>query len=177
MDTNLYDRFIQRAGLGPDPTLVELVEAIRAIPHARPRERSGEAVVRDWCGTCSTKHDLLRKLRPDLELRFVHRLFRLHRDAAREQLGEDFARMVPEDGFLDVHTYATILVDGRRTVIDVTFPGEPWDGRSDMAVSCGPGRDFPVETGEPFASKDALVREHGDPRMRELLVAALQASH
>jgi hypothetical protein len=176
LSPELRELFLQRAGIGPDLDLVELVEAIRSIPHGRPRERSGEAVVKDWRGTCSTKHDLLGKLRPDLELRFVHRLFRLHRDVARAQLGEEFAREVPEAGCLDFHTYATILVDGRRIAIDVTFPGEPWDGQSDMPVSCGPGEDFPAETGEPYASKDTLVKEHCDPRLRELLVAALSMS-
>lgn len=173
MSTDLYDRFVERADLDDDHTLTDLVEAIRAIPHGRPRERSGEAVVRDWRGTCSTKHDLLKKLRPDLDLQFVHRMFHLTPEAARERLGEDVAQVIPDEGFLDVHTYVRGIVNQRRTVIDVTFPGEPWDGRSDMQIPWGNGRDFEVDTGEPFASKDGLVEEHGDPQMRERLVEAL----
>lgn len=175
MSAELYDRFCERAGLSRDHTLAELIEAIRAIPHGRPRERSGEAVVRDWRGTCSTKHDLLRRLRPDLQLHFIHRMFLLTPEAARKHLGADVAEVVPEEGFLDVHTYATGMVGGRRTVIDVTFPGEPWDGQSDMQIPWGDGQDFEIGDESPFESKDKLVEEHGDPEVRRRLIEAISS--
>lgn len=172
-DERLFDRFVERARLALSPTLQEIVEAIRAIPHGRPRQRSARGVLEDWRGTCSTKHLLLKALRPDLDVRFTHRIFRLTPDNARRWLGPEVTEVVPPEGMIDVHTYATALIDGRRIVIDVTFPGgEPWDGISDMAIPFPEGED--VDAGEdPIASKDALISKVGDTAARQRLIAAL----
>jgi hypothetical protein len=52
--------------------------------------------------------------------------------------------VVPADGLIDVHRYLTITRHAQRVTVDVTFAGEPWDGRSSMALKCGPGEDFPA---------------------------------
>jgi hypothetical protein len=73
---------------------------------------------------------------------------------------------------VDVHRYLTATVDGRRVVIDATFPGAAWDGRSSMALSCGPGEDHPAGS-EPDGEKRRLEAEHCDPAIREPFIAAL----
>lgn len=173
MNENLRARFLRRAGLAVEATPLEIIEAVRAIPHGRPRDRSAGGVVEDWRGTCSTKHLLLRKLLPQFDIRFVHRVFRLTPEAAREWLGDDVARVVPPEGMIDVHTYATAEVDGRRVNVDVTFPtGMPWDGRSDMPIPFRDGED--VYAGDdPISSKEILVTQRCDPSTRERLIAAL----
>ena len=168
----LYARFVSRAGLASSHSVRELAEAIRRIPHGRPRARTAEAVVEDWRGTCSTKHLLLRALRPDLDVRFVNRVFTLTPERARALLGDEVARVVPPEGMPDVHTYATIALDGRRVRVDLTFAGEPWDGWSDMPIPWGDGVDHEGGS-DPIASKDRLVAELGAEDAKQRLVEAL----
>lgn len=173
-------RFLTRSGLPDRPSLWELVEGVREIPYGRPAERTPEGVVQEWRGTCSTKHALLAELladRPEFELRFVHRVYRIDRDEATERFGEGAAERVPDTGLVDVHTYATLLIEGDRVSIDVTFPGPLWDGRSDMEIAAGKGKDYPVSEGEdPWVMKQRLVEEHCDPDVREPFIAALSAA-
>jgi len=106
-------------------------------------------------------------------VRLVHRIYRVDPDRAREVFGPRAAAAVPPGGLVDVHTYATILLDGRRTSIDVTFPSdEPWDGRSDMPPACGEGIDVPAND-DPWTQKAELVARHCDPVAREPFIAAL----
>jgi hypothetical protein len=111
--------------------------------------------------------------RPELGFRLVHRIYRIDRDGARAWFGDGAADRVPAEGLIDVHTYATVVIDGRRTKIDVTFPSdEAWDGRSDMPLACGEGTD--VAAGDdPWTQKAELVAEHCDPSLREPFIAAL----
>ena len=159
------------------PTLHELVELVRAIPYGRPSERTAAAVLAEGRGTCSTKHLLLRELAgeavPQADVQLLHRVYELTPALAGTLFGAPVASAVPESGLVDVHTYATALVDGRRVRIDVTFPdGPPWDGRSDMPLACGDGID--VNAGdEPLATKERLVAEHCDAASRERFVAVL----
>lgn len=151
----------------------EIVEAVHSIPHGRPRERTAAGVVENWRGTCSTKGLLVRSVLPGLEVRFVHRVFRLTPEAASPWLGADVARVVPPEGLIDVHTYMTANVGGRRVVLDLTFPHSPaWDGVSDMQVPFPLGDDF--EAGEdPIASKEELVARFGDASLRRRLIDAI----
>jgi hypothetical protein len=178
----LFDRFAERAGLEAGAGLREIVEAIRQIPYARPKARTPEGVVAEWRGTCSTKHALLAALAahrfPDAEVRLRHRVYHLTPDSARRLFGDEVARSVPQSGVTDVHTYATAIAGGgritrgRRVQLDVTFPGDPWDGRSDMALSCGEGIDDTDAGPDPVISKQELVERHCVP-VREQFIAAL----
>lgn len=173
---DLRTRFIKRAGFPAQPSLWELVEGVRLIPYARPSERTADGVVEEWVGTCSTKHALLQELlasRPVFELELVHRVYKVTPDQAEALFGEDAATLVPAEGIVDVHTYATVLVEGKRVRIDVTFPtAKVWDGRSDMDLACGEGTDYPAGD-DPWALKEELVRKHCDSAVREPFIAAL----
>ena len=161
-------------------TLREIVERVRAISYGRNTNRSPDDVLVEGRGTCSTKHGLLARLlaaRPEVGLELVHRVYRLDRAGARRLFGEEAARLIPEEGLVDVHTYATVVIDGRRTIVDVTFPSDSsWDGVSDMPLACGPGTDVPA-TADPWVQKQALVAEHCDQAVREAFIAALSAQH
>ena len=173
----LFAHFAARAGLGPEPDLIDVVEAIRAMPYRRPNDRTPAGVVAEWAGTCSTKHALLRQLVherfPHATCRLVHRVYRVTPALACTRFGPAAAAAVPPEGLLDVHTYATIARDGHAAIVDVTFPGEPrWDGRSDMPLACGEGTDH--DAGEdPLSTKSALVDAHCDAAVREPFIAAL----
>ena len=110
--------------------------------------------------------------RPALEPLIVHRVYRIDRKGAERMFGPSVATAVPPRGLMDVHTYMTVLIDGRRVRLDVTFPGSPWDGKSDMELACGEGKDH--DGGEdPWETKDALVERYCDPAAREPFITAL----
>jgi orotate phosphoribosyltransferase len=160
-----------------EASLVELVEAVRALPYGRPSDRTVEGMLRERRGTCSTKHHFLAQRLaerfPETEPLIVHRVYRLDRATARQRYGEQAAQNVPEDsGLVDVHRYLTILMDGQRVAIDATFPGSAWDGRSALPLACGAGDDHPASE-DPDADKRALEAEHCDPAIRERFIAAL----
>ena len=160
-----------------EASLVELVEAVRALPYGRPSDRTVEGMLRERRGTCATKHLFLaRRLAerfPETEPLIVHRAYQLDRSTAREHYSERVARTVPEgSGLVDVHRYLTILLDGQRIAIDATFPGPCWDGHSPLPLACGPGDDRPAGE-DPDADKLMLEREYCDPAVREPFIAAL----
>jgi hypothetical protein len=164
--------------LGLEGSLVEIVEAVRAIPYGRPSDRSVEGMLSERRGTCSTKHLFLARILaerfPTSEPRIVHRIYRLDRARAERLFGSEVAATVPPAGLVDVHRYLTIALDGRRITIDATFPGKPWDGRSSLALACGPGEDLPAGD-RPDEEKRALEARHCDPATREPFIVALAA--
>ena len=159
-----------------DSSLTELVEAVRSLDYGRPSDRSVEGMLRERRGTCSTKHlflaEALTERFPETQPQIVHRVYRLDRDRAGELFGDEVATAIPGAGIVDVHRYLTATVDGRRVVIDATFPGAAWDGRSSMALSCGPGEDHPAGS-DPDGEKRRLEAKHCDRAIREPFIAAL----
>lgn len=159
-------------------SLVELVEAVRTLPYGRPTERSVAGMLREGCGTCSTKHLFLAQAIgqhfPDRAPRIMHRVYRLQRAQAQALFGAHVAATIPADGLVDVHRYLTVATPAGTLVIDATFPGAPWDGASSMPLACGPGQDEPAGP-DPDADKRRLEAEHCDPAVRELFIAALAA--
>jgi len=159
-----------------DCSLLELIEAVRALPYGRPSDRTVEGMLRERRGTCSTKHlflaQALRKRFPETEPLIVHRVYALDRARARELFGAAVAETVPASGLIDVHRYLAITRKGQRIEIDATFAGHAWDGRSSLPLACGPGRDYPAGE-DPDAEKQALEARHCDPAIREPFIAAL----
>ena len=174
---SLFARFATRAGLPGDASLGQVVNAVHAIPYGRPRSRTAEGVIREWKGTCSTKHALLARLLrqrwPELQPMLVHRVYRVSRRSVLQRYGDVAAGAVPEDGLTDVHRYLVLILAGQDVTIDITFPGDPaWDGHRPMALACGEGRDFPAGD-DPDAEKAALEASYCDPQVREPFIAAL----
>ena len=127
-------------------------------------------------GTCSPKHlflaEALRQRFPETKPQIMHRVYRLDRKRASGLFGEVAAEAIPNEGLVDVHRYLTAQVEGQRIVIDATFPGPPWDGRTPLPLACGPGEDFPAGS-HPDAEKRQLEAEHCSPAIREPFIEAL----
>lgn len=159
-----------------DASSIDLVEAVRRLDYGRPSDRSVEGMIRERRGTCSAKHLFLAgrlgELLPGCEPQIVHRVYRVDRSRASDLFGAEVAALVPPEGLVDVHRYLTVVIEGRRLVIDATFPGASWDGVSDMELSCGPGEDY-VSTGDPDTEKRRLEAEYCDRELREQFIAAL----
>jgi hypothetical protein len=157
--------------------LRDVVNAIKAIPYGRPTQPTAARCVAEWRGTCSTKHLLLELVLcerwPETLPRLVHRVYRLTGADALARYGRNVAAAVPEDGLLDVHRYALILLQGRDVVLDVTFPAaDDWDGKSSMPLACGDGDDYPAGA-DSDQEKRNLEHRFCDPRVRETFIAAL----
>jgi len=159
-----------------DSLLLDLVESVRVIPYGRPSDRTVEGMLREQCGSCSTKHLYLARALaerfPDTEPLIIHRVYMLNSDRARELFGASAAAAVPDDGLVDVHRYLEITLGGRRVKIDVTFPGPAWDGLSSLPLACGAGFDYPAGD-DPDAEKRTLEERHCDSAIREPFIAAL----
>jgi hypothetical protein len=159
-----------------DASLAELVEAVRGLDYGRPSERTVAGMLRERRGTCSAKHAFLAEAMardfPQTRPRIVHRVYRLDRERAAELFGEEAAAAVPPQGLVDVHRYLTAEVEGRRIVIDATFPGPPWDGVSSLPLACGPGEDFPAGP-DPDGDKKRLEARYCDPTVREPFIEVL----
>ncbi|TQN31734.1 hypothetical protein FHX37_1654 [Haloactinospora alba] len=175
----MFEALVAQAGISPQPSLAEVVRAVHAIPHGRPSEPTAQAVLAEWRGTSSTKHELLSSVVaerwPQAQPRLVHRVYRCTPELARGRFGEKAASAVPENGLWDVHRYLTVAVEGERVTIDVTFPHTPeWDGISSMPVAVGEGSDH--EAGpDPNREKRVLEAARCDPAVREPFIAALSA--
>lgn len=170
----LFERFASR--IGGEPDLRGVVLAVSRIPYGRPSDRTPETVLREWRGTCSTKHLLLAHLIgerwPQHPVELWHRPYAVTGDLARERWGEEVADVLPSEGLVDVHTFATVRIDDEDVPVDVTFPIDDWDGRSPLPLHCGPGTDIPAGA-DPLRSKARLVAEHCDPSVREPFITAL----
>ena len=166
--------------LATNASLVDLVEAVRALPYGRPSDRSVAGLLRERRGTCSTKHlflaQALRERFPHTRPQIVHRVYRAEREQIRKQYGDEVAAVVPEDGLVDVHRYMLIQIDGRQITLDVTFPGsKPWDGESSLPLACGPGEDV-MAGDDPDFDKWTLVARYCNPAVREPFIAARTAA-
>ncbi|AUG80197.1 hypothetical protein CFP65_5499 [Kitasatospora sp. MMS16-BH015] len=173
----MIDELTARAGLPPDATLAEVIEAVRSMPYGRPAERSARGALAEWRGTCSSKHALLAAALaerwPETEPQLVHRVYRCTPAGAERAFGPAAAAAVPAAGLWDVHRYLTIRHGGERVVIDVTFPtGPSWDGAGSMPIACADGTDHPAGS-DPDTDKRALEAAHCDPAVREPFIAAL----
>jgi hypothetical protein len=174
---------LERASLGAlfrqDCALVELVEAVRALPYGLPSEPTVERVLLEARGTSAGKHLLLARLLagrlPETEPAIVHRVYRLDPARALGLFGPEIAATVPGAGLVDVHRYLTIAVEGRRITVDASIPGTPWDGRSPLEPVCGPGPDFPAGA-DPDTEMRALELEYCDAQARAPFLAALAAA-
>jgi hypothetical protein len=173
----------QRAALGPlfraNSSLVDLVEAMRAMPFGLPSERTVESMLLEARGTSATKNlflgQVLAQRFPMTEPVLLHRVYRLEHQSAFELYGPEIAATVPDEGLIDVHRYLSIAVEGQRVSLDVTVPGEPWDERSALGPVCGPGQDF-LAGADPDAAMAALEQEHCDADGRAAFLAALAAA-
>ncbi len=174
--SRLRDAVADDALRADDASLLDLVEAVRALPYGRPSDRTVEGMLRERRGTCSTKHLFLAQglaeRFPETEPQIVHRVYMLDRARAQELFGAEVAQTVPDAGLVDIHRYITVVLDGQRVEIDATFPGAAWDGRSSLPLACGPGESYPAGD-DPDVEKRALEKEHCDPTVREPFIAAL----
>lgn len=165
------DRGLRSGNRLPDER--ELFELVRDMPYARSSGHAPEVIVREWRGTCSTKHELLAALYAELGLRST-----MYACTQEIRLPPGAALELPEwaDGpVIDVHNYLVLHEPGGDRLMDATWPistralGLPaneWG--PDMQIACIPLETWALEPGIDVAAfKAALLQERYSPEELE----------
>ena len=173
--TLLKSEAVQRGLLDPaveiDPE--SIFTLVRDMSYQRASDRLPETLIREWRGTCSGKHYLLKAL--FAELGYRSRImactnvtqFDLEKepDEVREILKDVNGR------FVDVHNYLILELPKREMIVDATWPlsarrfglevNEMFALGQDQQIACTPLKTWVVPEGEdPQAFKDILLREN-----------------
>lgn len=125
---NLHTAAIQR-GLIADDTTIDAATAfalVRDMTYQRASDRRPETLIREWRGTCSGKHYLLKTLFAEMGIasQLIACITETHLDpeTAHERL-----RPVLERGngrVVDVHNYLVVDHPQGRMVVDATWPAD-----------------------------------------------------
>lgn len=147
----------------------ELFELVRDMPYARASSHEPETVIREWRGTCSTKHELLAALYAELGI-----LSTIYACTQEIRLPEGAAPELAAwngEPVIDVHNYLVLHESGGDRLIDATWPlatreagliANEWG--TDMQIACTPLETWALEPGEDVAAfKDARLRERYTP--------------
>lgn len=153
-----------------DPELAFLL--VRDMPYTRASSRDPETIIREWRGTCSGKHYLLKQL--FAELGYSSRVIACTtvaqidpqevRGKLRELLQQSNGR------FVDVHNYLLLDLPQGQMIVDTTWPIST-DGMGtvvnktfvlgeDQQIACEPIQTWEVpEDRDPQAFKEQILRQ------------------
>ncbi len=177
----------QRRGLiaaSDDLDAARAFELVRDMPYARASGRDPETTIREWRGTCSGKHYLLKALLEELGHN-VTIIACTHQFTVENSpwLPPELRAMVEDHPVPDVHQFLRVEShDGEWMTVDATWPlaarslglpaNERWTARRDMRVAADPDELFhtPHDARSPEAAqtfKERLIeREIGDQASR-----------
>ncbi|KEF35439.1 hypothetical protein RDMS_02820 [Deinococcus sp. RL] len=153
----------------PLPALPEAFALVRDMPYARTSDHDPVTALREWRGTCSTKHVLLKALLAERGLRST--LMACTQEitpppgAPPELLALTAGRPV-----VDIHNYLVVHAPQGDMLVDATWPltaapaGLPvnpeWRWGESQRLACTPLESWPVPEGVSVAAfKDRLLRE------------------
>jgi hypothetical protein len=174
----LRTKAVERGLLKPEQQLdaAKAFFLVRDMPYIRASSRDPETIIREWRGTCSGKHYLLKKL--FAELGYVSRLIActtvLHIDPkeARGRLRELLEQS--EGRFVDVHNYLVLELPGKDMIVDATWPlatrgmgtvvNEHFVLGEDHQIACTPIKTWVVpEDRDSQQFKDEILRDSFTP--------------
>ncbi len=164
---------------------------VRDMPYQRASSRAPETLIREWRGTCSGKHYLLKDLFQELGLSSrvmacTHRA-RLDPVHAPDRLRP---RLEQSGGyFVDVHNYLCVELpdEAGEMVVDATWPlstrqygltvNERFRLGEDQQIACKPLQIWEIPAGQdPQTFKEHLLRENFTPEeldLREQVIRTL----
>ena len=124
---DLLQREASQRGLISSKTPIDLPLAftlVRDMPYQRASSREPEVTIREWRGTCSGKHYLLKALFQELgvesELIACTVVTNIAPDSLHPDLG---AILAPTNGkFVDVHNYLILHLPDGEMLVDATWP-------------------------------------------------------
>ena len=174
----LKSKALERGLLKPGEE-VDLKQAyflVRDMPYTRASSRDSETIIREWRGTCSGKHYLLKKLFAELgyQSKLIACTTIAHIDP-KEVRGKLRKLLEQSNGrFVDVHNYLLLeLAQGEMTV-DATWPlatkgmgtvvNEDFVPGQNQQIACVPIKTWVVpEGGDSQEFKDKILKESFTP--------------
>jgi hypothetical protein len=160
---------------------------VRDMPYGRASSRDPLTTIREWRGTCSGKHYLLRALFAELGLRadLMACTTRITRENS-PYLPPELRNLLAAGPIIDIHNYLVLHTPHGPMRVDATWPlpmkvlgltvNEEFAWGHDMALACDPivHRIVP-DDGDPQVFKESLLRQSADPdelARREAFIAA-----
>lgn len=188
---SLKARAVERGLLKPgeEIDLEKAFTLVRDMPYIRASSRDPETIIREWRGTCSGKHYLLKGL--FTELGYSSRLIActavtmidpmMVTGKLRELLRQSNGR------FVDVHNYLVLELPGKEMVVDATWSldtkgtgtvvNERFVPGEDQQIACQPVKTWVVpEDRNAQEFKDEILKESFTPEElahREEFIKAL----
>jgi hypothetical protein len=146
---------------------------VRDMPYTRASSRDPETIIREWRGTCSGKHYLLKQL--FAELGYSSRLIACTAVAQidpQEVRGKLRELLEQSNGcFVDVHNYLFLDLPQGQMIVDATWPIST-DGMGTVVnktfvlgenqqIACEPIQTWEVpEDQDPQAFKEQILRQN-----------------
>ena len=116
----------KRGLLQPDSELDagQVFTLVRDMPYKRASSREPETTIREWRGTCSGKHYLLKALFSELGLRSRLMACTTESHVDPNQAVGELRTLLEESGgrLLDVHNYLVVETPEGDTIVDATWP-------------------------------------------------------
>jgi hypothetical protein len=149
---------------------------VRDMPYTRASSRDSETIIREWRGTCSGKHYLLKKL--FAELGYSSRLIACTTVAhinPKETKGKLRKLLQQSQGrFVDVHNYLILELPDKEMIVDATWPlatkgmgtvvNERFVLGEDQKIACDPIKTWVVpESGDSQEFKNQILKESFTP--------------
>lgn len=173
---------MERGLLEPDAEMSARIafRLVRDMPYMRASDRQPETLIREWRGTCSGKHYLLKDLYaemgiPSRLMACTHVAYIDPKKAAPE-----LRQLLEQTGgrFVDVHNYLVLELSEGEMIVDATWPqatakygfpvNEYFKLGSDQQIACDPIECWPVpEDRDPQDFKQGLLMEHFTPEELE----------
>jgi hypothetical protein len=182
----------EQRGLKEPGKEVDLAEAfclVRDMPYQRASDRQPETLIREWQGTCSGKHYLLKALFAEMGYRSqvmaCTSIQPIEANLTRTDLRDLWEKV---DGrFVDVHNYLVLDTPQGGMVVDATWPAdykkfglivnEDFILGKDQHIASPPQQTWVVpEDGNPQTFKEELLSNNfttAELEFREAFILAL----
>ena len=177
LDT-LKSKAIEKGLLRPDEEIdaEKAFTLVRDMPYTRASSREPETIIREWRGTCSGKHYLLKGL--FAELGYSSRLIACttvaHIDP-KEVRGKLRTLLEQSDGrFVDVHNFLILELPEGEMIVDATWPiatkgmgtvvNERFVPGEDHQIACEPLKTWDVpDDRDAQKFKDEILKDSFTP--------------
>ena len=160
----LRSEAIQRGLLNPEED-IDIKKAfflVRDMPYTRASSRDSETIIREWKGTCSGKHYLLKKLFTELGYKSKLIVCTTVSHIDPKSVHGKLRRLLEQSNgrFVDVHNYLILeLPDGGEMIVDATWP------LATKGIGTVVNEDFVLGMDHQIANKPVkewVVPEEGD---------------
>lgn len=175
--TTLREQAQARGHLNPDVDVSahRVFSLVRDMDYQRASSRDPEVIIREWRGTCSGKHYLLKALFEGMG--YQAKLVMCPHWFTQENTGgfpDDLKALLAGGPVPDVHTFLRVDTGGSWTQVDATFPlwAEPlgltvnlrFQPGVDMKLACHPEEFLEVPAGEdPQRFKEQVIESFCGP--------------